>query len=248
MRRWPPPCSPHLCPPSRRLRESRRAQLCPEGLTPAACEERAREVAVSPGAFTWVFPPSLSHGPQEPLGLHTTGLGGTRRPGLQPVAASSWPTRLRPLTAECGEVSAAAGAWVLAHARIFPSRTYPKSILIQSYTSAPLNSRRVSFAMTGVERARPEGHWLNSAACAKTEAGLNQERGILTGEGNCVLSAVVVGFGFLNVIFPTCKCCTLKKKSTIKCSQLWFRCSAFSLSSKTFTKYSHFKNLYFPLL
>lgn len=86
-RRWPPPCSPHLCPPSGRLRESHRTQLCPGGLTPAACEERAREVTVSPGAFTWVFPPSLSHGPREPPGLHTAGLGGTRRPGPHPPAA-----------------------------------------------------------------------------------------------------------------------------------------------------------------
>lgn len=84
---------------------------------------------------------------------------------LPPVAASSRPTGLRPLMAECGEVGAAAGVWVLAHARIFPSRTYPKSILIQSYTSAPLNSRRVSFAMMDLERARPEGHWLNSVSC-----------------------------------------------------------------------------------
>lgn len=57
------------------------------------------------------------------------------------------------------------GCGVLAHERIFPSRTCPKSILIQSYTSAPLNSRRLSFAMMDLERARPEGHRLNSVSC-----------------------------------------------------------------------------------
>lgn len=39
---------------------------------------------------------------------------------LRPVAASSRPTRLRPLTAECGEVSAAAGVWGFGPWKDFP--------------------------------------------------------------------------------------------------------------------------------